>query len=777
MRKNILHSRKLRYGGLSVGLTALIIAIVLMLNAGLTALSDRYGLYIDMTYRELYTLSDDCRQLLAENFEQTAKAREDFNANLPAFNLSVAETNLARLDTTLSLAEKNISVAEKNAALAERNRQLLAKSINIAEDNIEKAEINLTLTKSFYDYAVAKEGESSENAALAASAIKVAEENLAIAEANAVTAAENRLSASGYKALALFKEMPVVETYKYLGTYEVFVEDTDTAVAAKNIEIAAENKTIAAENRAIAAENVEIARKNMTAGATPDAAGYTPLKALKPYVEFEPFSSYLSIADSETPRTYESYLETESESNLFGEMKVKIIFCDDRDAIYESTSQRYVLETAEDLQREFPEVVEVEFVNIWKNPSAVQKYKGSTLTNIYSTNVIIESGTEWRVQSINSFFTFDQDDSSKVLAYSGEKKMASAILAVIKAESPIACVTINHGEIFTDTELLYLIQDSGYTVQFINLATEEIPEDCRLLVVYNPTSDFLVKDKVSDVSEIAKINSWLDEFNSMMVFMSPDSPTLPNFEEYLEEWGIVFDRHTDALTGETSPYMIKDSANSLTADGMTVLADYTTAGLGSSIHKDMRSVLSPAKISFKNAMSISYGDNYEVVDNIDTEDPANNYRYGSYYSNGVSRQITDIFVSKPSAIAMAGGEQVAAASDIDPFKLMTITREAHQITNDDYDYSYVIACGSTEFASAANLNSNALGNAEVLVQTMRVISRETVVVDLGIKFFDVTNIETLTTAQANQYTVILTVVPAVVALGLGVFVVVRRRYS
>ena len=107
MRKNMLRSRKFRYGGLSVGLTALIIAIVLMLNAGLTALSDRYGLYIDMTYRELYTLSDDCRELLAENFEQTAKEREDFNANLPAYNLSIAETNLARLDTTLTLAEKN----------------------------------------------------------------------------------------------------------------------------------------------------------------------------------------------------------------------------------------------------------------------------------------------------------------------------------------------------------------------------------------------------------------------------------------------------------------------------------------------------------------------------------------------------------------------------------------------------------------------------------------------------------------------------------------------
>ena len=57
------------------------------------------------------------------------------------------------------------------------------------------------------------------------------------------------------------------------------------------------------------------------------------------------------------------------------------------------------------------------------------------------------------------------------------------------------------------------------------------------------------------------------------------------------------------------------------------------------------------------------------------------------------------------------------------------------------------------------------------------MAKETVVVDLKFKPFASTKIESITTAEANQYTVILTVIPASIVLGIGIFVVVRRRYS
>ncbi len=774
---SFMRSRKFRYGSLSVVMTALVIALVVLLNAGVSALAAKYGLFTDMTSEKLYTLTSECRNLLEENFASTLIEREEFNKNLPSYNFTIAQTNVDRIADSIANAEKNITTSNKNKEIAARNLALFSKSIALAEDNLDIAEDNLSLATQLYEFVKDKEGEDAANTAAAAAIVSAAEENLETAEKNIETVAKNRAAASGFTPLLSFKALEALEGYKYYGVFSVHINDDDSAAAAENARIAEENKQIAEENAKIAANNLENARKNRDAGEYPGSAGYTAPAEFLPYTPFVSFTTYQKINGAETPRKYESYLETGAESGRVGEMKVRILFCDDRDALYENTTQRYVLETAEDMARAFPDIITVDFVNVWTNPSAVQKYKGTSLTNIYSTNVIVESGTEWRVYALNAFFVFNDTNSTTPWSYNGEKKFSAGILSVIKAESPLACFTLNHGEAFTDYELLYLLQDAGYIVQPLDLANQEIPEDCRLIVVNNPTSDFLVRSSISDISEIAKLNTWLDEFNSLMVFMSPSSPVLPNFEEYLEEWGIVFDRVYDDDSGEVLPYMIKDSGQSLTADGMTIVAEYTTHGLGASIHTDMRNVSYPPKVIFKNTMSISYPSTYDEATFEDENDPNNNYRYASYYSNGVTRSIYDIFVSSPNAIALAGGEQVAAASSLEPFKLMTITRETQMVSNDDADYSYVLAAASTAFVSQDLLQSNVYGNSDVLISALRSMGRETIVVDLNHKPFASTTIDSITTAEANQYTIILTVVPAAIVLGIGIYVTVRRKYS
>ena len=458
------------------------------------------------------------------------------------------------------------------------------------------------------------------------------------------------------------------------------------------------------------------------------------------------------------------------------DIKVEIIFCDEKDNLMAETTQRYVLETALQLQTEFPDVIDVKFIDVWTNPSAVDRFRNNAHSNIYSTNVIVSSGTEFRVYALNAFYVFSDADSTTPWSYNGEKKLASGILACIQAESPIACFTMNHGEGFYDYEILYLLEDAGYEVQTIDLATQEIPADCRMIITYNPKSDFLVKDKVSDISEIAKLDAYLDATNAYMVFVDPQTPVLTNLEEYLEEWGIVFDRTTD-LAGDTYSYTLKDTSQALTTDGYTIVADYTTGGLGASVTTDMRAVGYPPKVIFQNTMSISYAKNYTPVLYEDEDDATKNFWYGTYYSNGVSRSIYDVFLSSANAEAYANGELVENATSIDPFKLMTITRESRMVDNTNADYSYVLACGSTQFASQDMLQSAVYGNTDVLLSALRSMGKELVTVGLEHKPFASTDIDTITVSQANQYTIVLTVVPAVVIFGFGIFVMVRRKYA
>ena len=184
---------------------------------------------------------------------------------------------------------------------------------------------------------------------------------------------------------------------------------------------------------------------------------------------------------------------------------VTIYFCDQPDNLEDNTTQRYVHHTALELANKFPNV-HIKYLDIWKNPSSVDKFKRSSDEAIYSTSVIFESGTEWATYALRSFFTFNTATDTEPWAYSGEMTFSSAILSVTKAESPIACITQNHGETFNSdaSALLDVLVATGYRIQPINLATEEIPEECRLMVVYNPTDDFLVKEEgISDISEIS----------------------------------------------------------------------------------------------------------------------------------------------------------------------------------------------------------------------------------------------------------------------------------
>jgi len=461
------------------------------------------------------------------------------------------------------------------------------------------------------------------------------------------------------------------------------------------------------------------------------------------------------------------------------DIKVEIIFCDEKDNLMEETTQRYVLETALELQAAFPDIIDVKYIDVWTNPSAVDKYRANDHSKIYSTNVIVTSGTEFRVYALNAFYVFSDENSTTPWSYNGEKKFASGILACIQAESPIACFTMNHGEALYDTSIYDLFVDAGYVVESIDLATQEIPADCRMLVTYNPKADFLVKDKVSEISEIAKLDAYLDATNAYMVFVDPQTPVLPNLEEYLEEWGISFDRSVD-MAGDSYSYTIKDTSQALTTDGYTIIADYSIGGLGASITTDMRST-NPPKVIFKNAMSISYAKNYDAIlytnENAAEGDTSDNFWYGAYYSNGVSRSIYDVFQTSANAQAYAGGEVAANATDIEPFKLMTITRESRMVDNTNADYSYVLACGSTEFATEDLLESAVYGNTDVLLSALRSMGKELVIVGLKHKPFASTDIEIITTAQANQYTIVLTVIPAVVVFGLGIFVMVRRKYA
>ena len=458
---------------------------------------------------------------------------------------------------------------------------------------------------------------------------------------------------------------------------------------------------------------------------------------------------------------------------------INILFPVDPDALESDATSLYVYQTAEELRAEFPEYISVECTNSINNPKRFQKYLDNNVQTISLDSVIVECGSEFRILKLRRFYVFNNDEP---FGYDGEKKFASAILAVTRAETPLACYTINHGESFpvasgdsedTTVPFVTVLENAGYRVQPIDLSTEEIPEECRLLITFNPKKDFLSGSTgLEQEGELKKLDEFLADRNAYMVFLDPSTGKLENLEEFLADWGLAVSR--DKTSGE--PVMIRDSVNSINGSS-AVIAEYDVNDLMIGFGENLS-----GKVIFENAMEIDYAQGYQTAtqplstnsDDDDTEDIFFTMA-GSYAHN---RAVFPMFKSHSTASSYLNDTELAKYVETDPFKLMAISVET-SYESEKYtvieDSAYVMLCGSTDFASEKYLYSNSYDNQDILLSTFRKCGKEPVPVGLDYKEFANYKIEQISTGEATKYIVGLTVAPLAVALCAGVFVLVRRK--
>ena len=475
-------------------------------------------------------------------------------------------------------------------------------------------------------------------------------------------------------------------------------------------------------------------------------------------------------------------------------IKVKIIFCSDRDYVELDERMRYISYTARGLEKEFSDFIEVEYKNITKNPSSVQKYKTTSAATIYSSDVIVEFGSEYLVQKLTSFF-YQDDGANKPWAYVGEQRLSSMILSLTRAEAPVCALTVNHGERLFDSDgevreeysaFIKLVKGAGYDVVTLDLEKEEIPENCRMMICFDPVYDFKAFGNLGEdnVSEIEKLDRYLEDSNAFFYICNRETPKLDSLEEYLEEWGIARARATDEA-GELHNYVLRDNVNCTdTGKGDIIIGKYGTVGAGSTITEDMQKQAYPAKVIFGDSTAIKPSDSYrKIFIKADEKTGTKEQTYYNYFKNGTSRTLTDIFSTYETASAFACGELYEIATAIRLFSLMTVTREERVVQESNMtsisQASYVISLSSTDFLTNEVLESSAYGNTDVLLSTLRNTGIETMPANIGLKAFyvySIDNAEVYAQFNAGAWLVCLAVVPVAVAAIVGTVVLIRRRY-
>ena len=424
---------------------------------------------------------------------------------------------------------------------------------------------------------------------------------------------------------------------------------------------------------------------------------------------------------------------------------VHIYFAAEPDELEASTASRYIYTTAKQLDESFTNI-SVECVDVLKNPAFFRPFYETAATDIDSTSVVITSGKEVSVLRQRVFFTYDDEtDLSTAWAYNGEKKFVSAILQVTRSETPKVAFTASHGEdISSAIALASMFAENGYEVDAIDLTKNEIDEDCRIVVIYNPIYDFVgAEAEDAQFNEIEKIDSFLDGYGCLLVFCDPEYVSnLTNLNEFLAEWGISYVADTT----------VRDMEHSMSVDGYSIIGEYVEGGAGGLYLSDINSLSArPRAIIRKSApIDILWSRGGEL---------------------NATREVSPMLRSYPSSELVVNGNPTESGA----YNLLTVSRE-QRIVNNEYYYSYVIAAGSPTFASQAYIVSNSYANEDILSASMTAMGKDRVLADLKFKPFDDSSI-TVTTADANRWTVAMTAVLPVIFALLGIVVVTKRKHQ
>ncbi|MBR6558198.1 MAG: Gldg family protein [Clostridia bacterium] len=424
---------------------------------------------------------------------------------------------------------------------------------------------------------------------------------------------------------------------------------------------------------------------------------------------------------------------------------VNIIFCAMPDKLTESNEyMRYVYYSALEYEKAF-DFVTVEYKDIYANPTSIEKYKTSNASTITQSNVIIESGSEFRVFALQAFYRMSSE-TDRVFAYDGEMKITSAILQLTASDMPIAYFTNTHGEqdAKEGSAIWTTFENAGFEVRTLDLATEEISPDARIIVINNPIYDFASReDTGSDNSEIQKLDDFLSDYGSLVVFRDPVICKTPNLDEYLEEWGVKF-----------SPATVRDKAHSISMtlgglpySGYGIVAEYPSEGLGASVLSAIRDLESPPKTIVPLVAPIT------MLDLMDT-----------------SKDISPILTTYSGASLEADGGVI---EENGKYNLMTLSRYTRVKDNIEY-YSYVLACGSPYYTSF--LESTSYANEDILYSAIRAMGKEKVPADIDFKLISSEALD-ITEAEQTQWTWILILALPTVAAVCGIVIFVRRKHS
>lgn len=429
---------------------------------------------------------------------------------------------------------------------------------------------------------------------------------------------------------------------------------------------------------------------------------------------------------------------------------VTIYFCDDAEVIEADEDSKNILTSAKKIEEAFDGKIRVDFLNAWENPKLARKYGVKS-----STDVAVVYGDRCEVISRADFYLWNEQ-TQIATAYNGEKRIAAGLLKVVRENNPMCYITVNHGETVESYELLYMLADAGYNYTYLDLMSYDIPDDCQLLVTFDPRQDLTQKSSISGISEKQKLESYLQNGGNLWFFASADtflSGSLDEFENLLGKYGIEF-YHSENSEGLEECIQIKDANNSTSIDGYTIFARVAENNTANDVLGNIKS-----RIIFGGATAIEPAEGFAKGND------------GSFVSGDGKVKMSPLLTTHDGAEGWANGRIVQKSTKDTPFTLMSLS----EAECENGKTATVMACASTSFAGTEALQSASLGNSAALSCISKRAGNTDAPTELVAKPFPTTEMKTLTVKNATLITIISAAVPSLAIATIGAVILIKRK--
>jgi len=406
--------------------------------------------------------------------------------------------------------------------------------------------------------------------------------------------------------------------------------------------------------------------------------------------------------------------------------------------------------------------VNVEFINMDKNPNYVSKYNDIYKGEIKEGNIVVASGDKVKVLTANelynteSYYYYNYITSSKA-----EQALTSAVMYVTD-ENPkkagFLSVTSTSTTEASLSNFKSTLESNGYELEDIDLmSVEKIDDSIDMVVIPAPLNDFTTSmtDKLSDfLYNDGKLGK------TVFYMANYDQNNTPNLDTFLSEWGIEIG----------SGYIYETDDNLRQVAPVYGMQNYVSSAVAQIVQPETDSESESQSDDENTFTGLLSDESLPIIAPVSR--PVN-----LLFEKDNDKETTVILKSSDSCTVIpvdADNSYDISGSEKGSQNIMVKSSKSVYDDNNEKTSSNVVVAGSSFLVDYYMLTQTAYNNGEFMINALNKITGKSNGITIVAKSLDSATITISESQTAVLTTIFVFVVPAIIVV-IGIVVFVRRR--